>query len=157
MGHDGQGVDLILVGCVKSKRTYASPARDLYTSRLWSSRRSYAEAHGCPWYILSAKHGLLHPDTSIEPYDLSLNELPARMRREWSQRVLEALKEEFPALAGKTVEVHAGKNYVEYGLERALRGAGAVVRRPLAHVVGLGPQNVWYRRHLVLHRRGGPN
>ena len=30
---------------------------------------------------------------------------------------------------GKTIEVHAGKLYVEYGLEKGLREAGAVIRR----------------------------
>ena len=55
-------VDLILVGCVKKKRHRAGPARDIYTSTLWQYRRAYAELHGCPWYILSAKHVLLFYD-----------------------------------------------------------------------------------------------
>ena len=155
MVHNCQCTDIILVGCFKGKRAHASLARDLYISRLWRSRRSYAEAHGCPWYILSAKHGLLHPDASVEPYDLSLNELAAKARREWSQRVQEALLVEIPNFHGKVIEIHAGKNYVDYGLERALCDAGAIVRRPLPHVVGLGPQNVWYREHIALHRHGG--
>lgn len=152
--HSGEGIDLILVGCVKSKRAHLSPARDLYTSRLWTNRQSYAEAHGCPWYILSAQHGLLHPDTLVGPYDLSLKQLSAKMRREWSQQVLEALIVDIPDLHGKTIEIHAGKPYAENGLEKGLRAAGAVVRRPLAHVVGLGPQNTWYENHIAAHRDG---
>ena len=140
-------VDLILVGCVKSKRHRAGPARDVYTSTLWQYRRAYAELHGCPWYILSAKHGLLAPATWIERYDLSLADLSASERREWSLAVLDDLAAKVPTLDGKTIEVHAGMLYVEYGLEKGLRGAGAVVRRPLAHVVGQGRQYVWYRNH----------
>ena len=51
--------NLILVGCVKSKRSHTSAAQDLYNSRLWCCRRAYAERAGVPWYILSTKHGLL--------------------------------------------------------------------------------------------------
>jgi len=31
--------------------------------------KEFAEANGRQWYILSAKHGLLHPNTVVEPYD----------------------------------------------------------------------------------------
>lgn len=31
--------------------------------------RAYAEATGEMWFILSAKHGLVDPETVIEPYD----------------------------------------------------------------------------------------
>ena len=147
LSHSCELVDLILVGCVKSKRHRAGPARDVYTSTLWQYRQAYAESHGRPWYILSAKHGLLAPDTWIERYDLSLADLSASERREWSLRVLDDLAAEVPALDGKTIEVHAGKLYVEYGLEKGLREVGAVIRRPLAHVVGQGRQYVWYREH----------
>ena len=143
-------VDVILVGCVASKRHHASLARDIYTSRLWQGRRTYAELHGCPWYILSAKHGLLAPDAWIERYDLALDSLSAAERREWSQGVLDALAAQIPKLDGKTIEIHAGKHYVESGLEKGLRDAGAVVRRPLQHVVGLGPQSAWYQEHMAL-------
>lgn len=31
--------------------------------------RKYAEATGDLWFILSAKHGLVDPETELEPYD----------------------------------------------------------------------------------------
>ena len=148
LNHRYELVDLILVGCVKGKRHRAGLARDLYTSIAWRYRRDYAEMHGCPWYILSAKHGLLAPDTWIEPYDLALATLSASKRREWSQGVLNEIAAKVPSLRGKAIEVHAGKLYVEYGLEKGLCEAGAVVRRPLARVVGQGRQHVWYREHM---------
>ena len=148
-------VDLILVGCVKSKQHRASLARDIYTSTLWRHRRAYAEPHGCPWYILSAMHGLLAPGAWIDPYDLSLADLSVAKRREWSQVVLGDLVAKVPVLDGKTIEVHAGKSYVEFGLEKGLRNAGVIVSRPLAHVVGLGPQGAWYREHMASCPRGG--
>ncbi len=45
---------VLMLGCVKTKRTTPSPARDLYTGSLFTRRRGYAEASGCPWYVLSA-------------------------------------------------------------------------------------------------------
>lgn len=88
----------MLVGCVKTKHSGPSAAKDLYKSHLWRCRRAYAESFGCPWYILSAEHGLLDPDQSICPYDLSLNDLRAKDRRFWSTRVLDELKRRVPSL-----------------------------------------------------------
>ena len=68
--------DIILVGCVKTKRPARSPAKDLYTSPLWRCRQAYAESRGVPWYILSALHGLLDPDRRIDPYELALDGSP---------------------------------------------------------------------------------
>ena len=146
-----QRPDLVLVGCVKTKRARASAARDLYKSPLWRCRRAYAESFGCPWYILSAEHGLLDPDRTIDPYDLALKDLGAKDRRRWSTRVLDDLKCRVPSLRHGVIEIHAGATYVEYGLEEGLRDAGAVVHRPLARVSGVGRQQAWYQDRL----RGG--
>jgi hypothetical protein len=56
---------VILLGCVKSKLDNRAKARDLYCSPLWRGRRAYAEASGLPWLILSAKHGLVEPDSVL--------------------------------------------------------------------------------------------
>ncbi len=141
--------NLILVGCVKSKLNYRNSAKDLYNSPLWRCRRAYAEQAGVPWYILSAKHGLLTPKTRIAPYDSTLADLPAAQRRTWSARVVNDLTEKVSGLQGKVIEIHAGKLYVDYGLEDGLRKAGALVRRPLAHVSGIGPQRRWYAERLA--------
>ena len=109
LNHSCKLVDIIFVGCVKTKRHRAGPAQDVYTSTLWKYRQAYAVSHGRLWYILSAKHGLLAPSTWIERYDLSLADLTASECREWSLGVLDDLGAEVPALDGKTIEVHAGK------------------------------------------------
>ena len=143
-----ESLDIMLVGCVKRKRDLPSQARDLYISTTWKYRRQYAELHRRPWFILSAKHGLLEPDSWIEPYDLALSDFSAFERREWSKRVSVDLIARFQDLAGKTIEIHVGKDYAEHGLAQGLRDAGAIVRRPLAHVVGPGRQFNWYRIHV---------
>ena len=123
--------DIILIGCVNGKHNRKNLAKDLYDSSLWNFRREYVEQHSCPWYILSAKHRLLRPDKEIEPYDCTLSRMSAARRHKWSQNVLAELVKEIPMLRGRIIEIHAGKEYVEYGLEEGLRKAGADVRRPL--------------------------
>lgn len=143
-----QRPDLVLVGCVKTKRTARSAAKDLYSSPLWRYRRAYAECLGVPWYILSALHGLLDPDQRIDAYDLALTDLRHEARRAWSARVLDVLKRRVPSIRDKLIEIHAGANYVHHGLERGLRDAGATVHRPLARITGVGRQQAWYRERL---------
>ena len=137
---------LILVGCVKTKRGTRCAAKDLYDSPLWLSRRQYAERSNVPWYVLSAKHGLLAPETVIAPYDVTLKDRPVAYRRAWSQRVLEELAAIGPDLRGVTVEIHAGRAYASYGMEDGLRNAGAKVCRPLAGIRRIGSQLAWYAR-----------
>lgn len=141
--------NFLLVGCVKRKLGQAARARDIYASPLWRCRREYAERYAVPWFILSAKHGLLDPDTHIEPYDLALSDFSVAERRAWSQRVMDRFRDVTAVVAGKTIEVHAGKLYVDYGLERGLRQAGAEVRRPLARTPGIGSQIAWYKGYLA--------
>ena len=59
-----------LIQCTKSKRDEAAAARDLYDdSDYYCKMRAYALARDQPWFILSAKHGLLRPRERVEPYD----------------------------------------------------------------------------------------
>lgn len=143
-----QRPDVVLVGCVKTKRTTRSAAKDLYDSPLWRYRRAYAECLGVPWYILSALHGLLDPDQRIDAYDLALTDLRNKARRAWSARVLDELKRRVPPMRDKLIEIHAGATYVNNGLEEGLRDAGAEVQRPLLGIVGVGRQQAWYRERL---------
>lgn len=137
-----EGVRLILLGCVKTKLTRAARARDLYISSLWEKRRAYAEASGQPWRILSAEHGLLHPDTVIEPYDRHLGSQTAAYQSSWSREVAHALFEELGRLGLSWVEVHASAPYVER-VRPMLESAGITVDWPFE---GLrqGEHLAWY-------------
>ena len=53
---------ICLVACVKGKRGAPAPAKDLYRSPWFRKARRYVEQSGAPWFILSDKHGLVHPD-----------------------------------------------------------------------------------------------
>jgi len=62
--------DVTLIQCTNSKRDTPALARDLYDeSRYFRRMRAWAEHRGNPWYILSAKHGLVAPAEIIAPYD----------------------------------------------------------------------------------------
>ena len=76
-----------LVACARQKRASGAMAADLYTSDLFAKARAYVEAVGGPWFILSARHGLLHPLQWVEPYDTTLADLSIAERRAWGARV----------------------------------------------------------------------
>ena len=127
-----RSADLCLVSCVKSKRSAAAPARDMYVSAWFRKARACIESLGCPWYILSAKHGLLDPGSTIDPYDKTLNGMSADLRRAWARGVFEDLA---PRLSGVgSVTVFAGMSYREF-LEAELRSRGLDVNVPMQ---GLG-------------------
>ena len=46
----------------------------MYISDLFIKARRYVETHYDKWFILSAKYHLVEPETSMEPYDETLNE-----------------------------------------------------------------------------------
>lgn len=82
---------IALVSCVKTKAAAALPAKDLYVSPLFRGMRRYAEAQADAWFILSAEHGLLHPDQVVAPYEKTLSQMPAPARRAWAGRVVAQL------------------------------------------------------------------
>lgn len=138
------GPRVLLLGCVKGKGPRPAPARDLYTSDLFRKRRTYAETSGHPWFILSALHGLVHPDDVLEPYDLALAKQSAAFRDRWGRQVVDALRDRLGSLAGTSFEVHAGAPYAD-AVRGLLEAAGAEVVLPLRGLTQ-GQQLAWYLR-----------
>lgn len=137
-----------LVGCVKSKGTRPAPAQDLYTSPLFAGRRRWVEQTCERWFILSAKYGLLTPERVIAPYDQTLTKMPLETRREWSAELLSALCFQLGDLGVCTFELHAGRAYLDFGIEDGLRRKGAQLEVPCRHL-RLG-------RQLALYHMGPP-
>ena len=138
----GHHLHIGLVACSCGKAHQAAPARELYVSPLFRAARAYAERQYGPgrWLILSALHGLVDPDTVLDPYDLGLRQLSAREREAWGNRVAVELTDGFPA--GTVLWFHAGALYRD-----AIAPVVAHrVRYPLAGL-GIGEQLAWYRRH----------
>ena len=126
------------------KQSFPAPARDLYISPWFCKSSSYVESTGQLWFVLSAEHGLVHPDEVISPYDLTLNTMPVAARRQWAIRVLTELE---PYLDGvESVVFLAGQRYREF-LEPSLRGRGLVVSVPMEGL-RIGEQLRWLTRML---------
>ena len=133
---------IALVSCVKQKLDHPAPARDLYTSLLFRGLRHHAEANSDSWFILSAEHGLLHPDTIVAPYERTLNLMAATDRSMWASRVLEQLGKLAPAPT--SILMLAGLRYRER-LVPVLLARGISVDIPLAGL-RLGQQLQWLKR-----------
>lgn len=119
-----------LVSCVKSKQSSPAPARELYTSALFRGARRAVETTCEAWFVLSARHGLLDPDTVVEPYDDTLRTASRSRRRRWSREVLEQLRQQLDGLGDHVFELHAGRSYYDHGLASGLQEAGATVVIP---------------------------
>jgi hypothetical protein len=140
-----------LLGCVKEKAGTRRAAKDLYVSALFVGRRSYVERSCDQWWILSAKHGLVHPDEALDPYDVTLKDEGRAARREWTAGMLAAIDERVRPVAGDVFEIHAGAEYREFGLVVGLRGRGCTVENP-TEGMGIGRQLQFYKEA----RRGRP-
>src|SRR3546814_11920244 len=78
---------VFLVACVAAKLDRPAPARDLYASPWFQKARAYVERQGGAWFILSAKHGLIAPETVITPYYETLGAMKDRKRVLYGNRV----------------------------------------------------------------------
>ena len=136
-------LDIVLISCAKCQHRHQGPAKDHYYSSLFQKARKYAEESGASWYILSPKYGLLEPDRPIEWYDVDITHYSAHERRQLSQEFVDSLLQRVGSVRGKVIEIHAGKKYIDNGLEDGLRQAGAIVRKPLAGL-GHGERLRWY-------------
>ena len=135
---------IYLVSCVSKKRSAPALGRDLYTSDLFNKARAYVAKMGQPWFVLSAKYGLVHPDEVIAPYDLTLNTMSVANRRQWASRVLTQLGPHLDGIG--TVVFLAGQHYREF-LEPSLRSRGLVVSVPMEGL-RIGEQLSWLKAEL---------
>ena len=139
------GSRLFLVSCVKTKGAVPASAMDFYTSNWFRKARTCVEKTGCPWRILSAQYGLVHPEKEIGPYEKTLKTMRGEERRAWADCVLAAL---VPCLDGvDTVVFLAAQRYRQFlepelherGLAVRVPGAAAAPGEAAAGTVGRGP------------------
>jgi len=86
---------IAFVGCTKKKQPYPCRAGTMYRpSTLFSKLCDYIGTNDPvdALFILSAKHGLLDPETTIEPYNETLNEKSVTELQEWSRNVVRDLE-----------------------------------------------------------------
>ncbi len=138
-----------LVACAKTKAAQPCAAKDLYRSDWFRKARAYVEAQSAPWFILSARHGLLDPDAVVAPYEANLPRMCKLDRRAWATKVHHALfaKRLLPVF-GRRIVFLAGAVYREHlepGLTLNGRDPGAV-ETPMRGL-GLGQQLAWLTAH----------
>lgn len=142
-------ITIAIVGCGKAKLAHAAPAADLYTGSLFRAARRYAET--CDeWRIISARYGLLDPETVLEPYEQRIH---PKERQQFGQVAANRIVSEFLDCGPYELVLLAGEDYAR-PIADAMRGnpGGAPwrcncvgVREPLAGL-GLGKRLSWFAR-----------
>ena len=132
-------MDVCLVAGTRTKQDAPTRAEALYDSALFRKSRRYARARFDRWHILSARYGLVDPDRTIEPYDVTLEGLAEPARRAWSLLVLHALLARTEP--GASITILAGDDYREF-LEPELEERGYTVHVPLEGL-RIGEQLNW--------------
>lgn len=108
--------EIVLIGCGKSKLPTASRAKDLYQGDLFRkswlvAEKDYPKADR---YILSAKHFLLDPEETIDPYDETLNGKRVAEKKAWAKKVISQLIGKGYDLKNDQFIFYAGDDYTRY-------------------------------------------
>ena len=95
---------IVLIACVSKKGDKRAKAKDLYKSPLFTNSLAYAYSlKPDKIFILSALHHLLDLEKEIEPYNVTLSNVPKKKRKEglkvlnsqekkeWGEKVIEML------------------------------------------------------------------
>ncbi|MGD9101265.1 MAG: hypothetical protein PVF45_12365, partial [Anaerolineae bacterium] len=151
LGLDDDGTEIetvALVACSARKLTRPALARALYTSVLFRAARTWVEANGWPWHVLSARHGLVDPDQVLAPYDACFQQSAPSG---WVEAVWTSLLERY---AGRRVhfKLLASLAYRDRLMQRIRDHPDWRAEAPLAGL-GIGQQIVWLRERSVKTRR----
>ncbi len=99
---------IILIACVSKKVDFKTKAKNLYISQLFENSLAYAYSlNPDKIFILSALHYLLELDTEINPYNVTLSNIP-KSKRKYGIRVLSpAEKMEWGKIVGEMLSKQA--------------------------------------------------
>ena len=133
---------IYLVSCVSQKAATAKPAKDLYLSNWFRKAKAYilrtlrAQDR---WFILSAKHHLVSPETLLLPYEATLLQMTQPERKEWARRVTAQILS--ISTNRDSVVILAGKHYREFMIPN-LEAEGYQIKVPMKGL-GIGRQLAW--------------
>lgn len=145
-----------LVGCSKKKRNTQNsfldfvPAREVYTSDLFTKRVQHVEARNLPWLILSARCGCITPTTPIRLYDHTMLDKEQIDVAAWHVVAVSQFIDhlyyvwDIRDLRTVAVEIHAGKGYRD-PLASILKLCGVTVYAPVEGL-GIGQQLAYYSK-----------
>lgn len=132
----------VLISCVKTKLNYQAKAKDLYVSNFFRKAYRYAQLlNPDRIFILSAKYGLLKLDDIIDPYELTLKNMPTKEKMAWGQVVIEKL-DKYTDLQNDNFVFLAGEEYRRFLLP--------YIRNYEIPLKGLkfGPQLSWLKKKI---------
>jgi hypothetical protein len=139
-----------LVACTSKKENFQTWARELYSSEWFKKASDHADENFDAWWILSAKHGLVHISDVINPYEKRLSTKKAD-KEEWSEMVIGQwmmmLVEE--GLLEEELEVTflAGKDYRE-NLEGIFSNRPELQTSKPLEGLGIGQQLSWFNNQI---------
>src|SRR4051812_1215949 len=120
---------VVLVGSSGATAEEPEAAGGLFRSDGFARAREHAVRSRLPWFVLSAKHGLLDPDEVISPFGVQIDDQAAAYRTAWGEWVVAQLADRLQ-LDGVTVEVNGGGDFAQ-PLRQPLTRRGAVLEIPL--------------------------
>ena len=111
--------DIYLISCSSEKLDRKAKACELYDSSLFKKSLEYAQkkVSDDQIYILSAKYHIIPLNKVIEPYDVTLNDMPYTERQDWADKVYSQMEKLFNVHSDK-FHFMAGTSYTEYLLDR---------------------------------------
>jgi len=105
---------IVLISCASKKLPHRARAKDLYVSPLFRAALQYAQRFSPDKiFILSAKYGLVQLNDEIDPYNVTLKDMPVRDRKDWASKVLQAIRR-YCDLERDHFVILAGNRYREY-------------------------------------------
>lgn len=138
-------MNVYLVSCVKQKRYERCAAAGLYISPWFKMAGELARRHSDEWYILSAKHGLLWPESVIDPYEQSLRYASAAELADWGNFVCAQMDR--LRLCGDSLTIFAGVNYRRHLMDFAATNFDNV-HVPMAGLP-IGRQLSWLKQRVA--------
>lgn len=106
---------IIFIACSAKKLKKRAKAKDLYISPLFRLNWRYAnKLKSDRIYILSAKYGLVKPNTVLKPYNVTLNSQSPAQRKAWAEKVAEQMRQEKINFTKDKAIFLAGKNYHQH-------------------------------------------
>jgi hypothetical protein len=116
---------IVLIACVSKKGDRKARAKDLYKSSLFKSSLAYAyKLNPDKIFILSALHHLIDLDKEIEPYNVTLSNVPKIKRKiglkilntiekkNWGEKIIEQLSKQTD-LQNDHFIILAGQEYIK--------------------------------------------
>src|ERR1035437_8728561 len=102
---------IVLIACVSKKGDKKAKAKDLYISPLFNNSLAYAYSlNPDKIFILSALHHLLDLEKEIEPYNVTLSNVPKK--KKWGEKVIEMLANQTDLKQDRFI-ILAGQEYIK--------------------------------------------